>query len=77
MGNLSQWTRTYLTGHVGHIVTKEQNTFLLVVYPPQSPMTGSLQVDAAESLSGAKAKADSLAGQEGDDSAWTDSQKPI
>jgi hypothetical protein len=73
MTNLRQWTRTYPTGHVGHIVTTDQSTFLLVVWPPHSPMDGSLHVDAAESLTAAKAKADSSAGHVTDDSAWTDS----
>ena len=68
---MTQWTRTYSSGHLAHIVSKDQKIFQFVVYPPERSLNGSLKVDAAETLHDAKTKADAAAGQSADESAWT------
>lgn len=67
---LKQWTHSYADGQLGHIVTRDDGPFFLVVYPPNPPRGGSLPVDAADTLDDAIRVANRIAGQESNRADW-------
>lgn len=70
MAIIKQWTHDYRNRRKAHIVTPDERTYLIAVYPADPNWIGSLNVDAAASLDDAIAAADRVAEESSDRQDW-------
>jgi hypothetical protein len=65
-----QYVFDYANRRKGHIVTRDEQTYLIAVYPAEPAWVGSLDVDVASSFNEAVECANKVAGEDSSPEDW-------